>query len=48
MARAWIIDDEYKLTRCQSELWSNQWIQNAAIASEAIIKLDLVTTAVKT
>ena len=48
MAGVWIIEDEHNVTRCQSKLWSKQWMQNSAIAAEVIIMLDLVTTDVKT
>ena len=43
----WMIEDNHKFNRCQNELLSNQWTQNAAIASEATMMLDIVTTVVK-
>ena len=46
-AEAWMIEHECKSVRCHSELWSNKWIHNAAIASETTIILDLVMMVVK-
>ena len=47
MTGAWTIEDEHKIDRHQSEVWSNEWIQDTAIASEEIIMLDLVTNVVQ-
>ena len=47
MSGVWIIEDDYRINRCNSELVSNQWMQNPVIATEEIITLDLVTTVAK-
>ena len=47
MAGAWKIEDDCKINRCQSELFSNRWTQNADIAADAIAMLDIATTVVK-
>ena len=48
MIGAWTIENEHKIEIFQSELWSNEWIQNAAMSSEALIILDLVKMVVQT
>ena len=45
---AWTIEDKHKIERRESELWSNKWMQNAAIAGEETMLFDLVTKVVKT
>ena len=47
MQGVWTIEDEHKIARFQSEWWSNKCTHNEAIASEATIILDLVTTVAK-
>ena len=47
VTRSLIIEDECRIDRYQSEMWSNEWIQNTAIAAESIIVLDLMTMVVQ-
>ena len=44
VAGAWMIEDTYNIVSEQNTLWSNKWMQNTAVAAEALIILDLVKT----
>ena len=47
MAGAWTIEDTCNVARDQSTMWSNEWMKNVALVSEALIMLDLVKTVVQ-
>ena len=47
MGGTWIIEEDYRINRCKSELVSNQWMHTTVIAAEAITMLDLVTAVVR-
>ena len=42
----WLIEDDYRINRSKNKIVSNQWMQNVAIATEAITILDLVDTVI--
>ena len=47
MGGACIIEDDYIINRCESELVSNEWTHNTVIAAEAITMLCLVKKIVR-
>ena len=42
-----IIEDNYRINRCKSELLSSQWMHNSVIVTETITTLDLITAVVR-